>query len=284
MADQKTSQLATLATSDLVSGDWIGVVDVSDTSMAASGTNKKIDAGNIAIKAANTFVDTQTIAPVATNRSGVSVNMPANNTAFALDVTCDGVQSCSLDARPESTLFMLSSRALNNNVPGPRMAIGRNDNAGPAGNASGALQFQRANNSAMRVWVDDSGILRIHTAAPTGSTGSATVSDTAGTVIGAQTSSRDAKNVQDELSDIVDVIAAIRQGAEAVKRFTYKSDAFQGAEFEGVIIDDAPRYGMDCDEDHPAGKSLNVVTAIGDLLRAVAHLTDRVEALEARLA
>src|SRR5690606_2607584 len=61
MADLKISQLDTLATSSLASGDWAVVVDVSDTSMAASGTTKKINAGNLAaIDKANTFTALQT--------------------------------------------------------------------------------------------------------------------------------------------------------------------------------------------------------------------------------
>lgn len=49
MADSKISALGELVTSQIASGDWIPIVDVSDTSMAASGTNKKIDANNVAV-------------------------------------------------------------------------------------------------------------------------------------------------------------------------------------------------------------------------------------------
>lgn len=49
MADSKISALDELVTSQIASGDWIPIVDVSDTSMAASGTNKKIDANNVAV-------------------------------------------------------------------------------------------------------------------------------------------------------------------------------------------------------------------------------------------
>lgn len=73
-------------------------------------------------------------------------------------------------------------------------------------------------------------------------------------------------------------------GLWAVRGFTYKSGAFQGARFEGVVVDYAPAYGMDRDTEHPAGKSLNEVNILGDLLRAVAYLTERVTALETELA
>lgn len=48
MADTKISQLTTLAAASIVDGDWVPVVDTSDTSMAATGTTKKVDAGSFA--------------------------------------------------------------------------------------------------------------------------------------------------------------------------------------------------------------------------------------------
>ena len=47
MADTKISALTTLADASLASGDYFVVVDVSDTSMAASGTTKKIAASGV---------------------------------------------------------------------------------------------------------------------------------------------------------------------------------------------------------------------------------------------
>jgi hypothetical protein len=62
MADSKISALAALATSAIAAGDLIPIVDVSDTSMSGSGTNKVIDAGNVAVvDKANTFTADQSI-------------------------------------------------------------------------------------------------------------------------------------------------------------------------------------------------------------------------------
>lgn len=55
MADTKISQLTTLAAASVVSGDWIPIVDVSDTSMAATGTTKKLGATMALTNIANTF-------------------------------------------------------------------------------------------------------------------------------------------------------------------------------------------------------------------------------------
>lgn len=52
------------------------------------------------------------------------------------------------------------------------------------------------------------------------------------------------------------VLASVQRGAEAVRRFTYKSGAYNGEEFSGIVTDYAPRYGMDRDEKRPAGRSL----------------------------
>lgn len=49
MADLKISQLDELVTSLIASGDWVPTVDVSDTSMAATGTTKKIDASKLVL-------------------------------------------------------------------------------------------------------------------------------------------------------------------------------------------------------------------------------------------
>ncbi len=42
MADQKISQLNSLTGANTASGDLVTVVDISDTTMGASGTNKKM--------------------------------------------------------------------------------------------------------------------------------------------------------------------------------------------------------------------------------------------------
>lgn len=49
MADQKITDLDALVGADVASGDLVPIVDVSDTTMAASGTNKGITAAELAI-------------------------------------------------------------------------------------------------------------------------------------------------------------------------------------------------------------------------------------------
>jgi len=170
---------------------------------------------------------------------------------------------------------------------GPMLYIGRNTNATTP--APGALYIGKVNPFGnCYLWPDDSGIWRTALNAAVTS-----ANRNGGTVVGAQTSALDAKDLIGEVASIEDVLKAVQKGAKAVRRFKYKaqntdsrdeetkrtrSRPFNGEAFEGVVIDFAPRYGMDEDEAHPAGKSLNMVNAIGDLLRAVAWLVEREKA------
>lgn len=252
MANRTLTQATSLAGVDIASNDELWIWDVT---AAALRKCTRADLIGGVITGGGT---------VATN--GFTLTVPANGVAAVL---------------PTSTSnFTLAGANLGNNVAGRAFFAGNNTNAGTEGPSSGWIGFLRATSAQSVLWPDTSGNLRIHTTAPTGSTGSPTVPDTAGVVVGTQTSSLDSKNVQGEAAPIDEVLAAVRQGAEAVRRFVYKSGAYNGEEFSGVVVDYAPRYGMDRDADHPAGKSLNVITAIGDLLMAVANLTERVEALE----
>ena len=57
MADKKISGLTSITGAQLAGGDLLPVVDVDDTTMAASGTNKKITVTEFLTKVGTTFVD-----------------------------------------------------------------------------------------------------------------------------------------------------------------------------------------------------------------------------------
>lgn len=155
---------------------------------------------------------------------------------------------------------------------GCNVNLGRNSNASTPGAAY--IQMRGRGDGPNYLWPDASGNLRINTTEPV------YASDTAGTVVGTQTSSLDAKAIIGDPISINDVLAAIHIGASAVRRFVYKDGSFNNEEFSGIVTDFAPRYGMDRDQEHPSGKTLNLITIVGDLLMAVANLTDRVRELE----
>jgi len=261
--------IADLATMTTVgSGDYLVVSD--------SGVDKKIDA---------TLVPwTNTISYFARQ---VSLNLPNNSgeAGFNVEVTTgvasnqrayrwayNGTVRGYISVTAATNQFLLNGFD-NGSGDGPNIVVGHNSNASTP--AAGYIHLINRGGTGYRIWPDATGLLRIHTANPTSAT------DTAGTVVGAQTSSKDAKTQRGKPDDAAAILAHIAEGAKAVRRFVYKNGAFGGEEFSGLIVDYAPRYGMDADADHPAGKSLNVPNAIGDLMIAVDYLARRVAALEA---
>lgn len=253
------TDLATLT--GVADGDYLVVSDTSD-----SATDKKITRANLLGSTTATF------APTSTTENGIVINMPASNTANAIAWRYNGGSRVILRTQATYT-DMVFDQVDGGAGVGPYITLSNNSNATTP--AAGHVRMQDKGGTTYRVWPDDSGNLRIGTSDPTNA------NDTSGTVIGAQTSSLSAKNITGEPLLSVDVLAAVQAGADAVRRFTYRDGSFNGEEFSGVVVDYAPRYGMDRDADHPAGKSLNVVTVIGDLLLAVANLAERVAVLEA---
>ena len=75
-----------------------------------------------------------------------------------------------------------------NDNPGAILFAFRNTNAGSEGPAAPVLLLEMANSVTACYWTDITGKLRINTNPPTGSSGTPTVADTAGAVVGDQTS------------------------------------------------------------------------------------------------
>jgi len=190
-----------------------------------------------------------------------------------------GIQT--FDSTIVGYVIALNPRAAGAGQRGSNILLGINTTDG----APGTLVYQTSSGSggtSAYTWSDDSGVLRIKRGFsgdwPTGAN-----RNTDGVAVGTQTSSLDAKDVLEELTPIDQVLAFVAAGAEAVRRFTYKSGQSNFEEFEGVIVDYAGRYGTDRDEEHPHGKSLNTVNATGDLLRAVDWLVSENAKLQGRL-
>jgi hypothetical protein len=84
-----------------------------------------------------------------------------------------------------TTILDIGSSDLGSGAAGPIITVGRNTNATNTG--AGSINLQQKDGTAGYVWQDDAGNVRIHTAAPTHA------NDTAGTVIGTQSSTRETK-------------------------------------------------------------------------------------------
>lgn len=256
------TDLSTLTT--IADGDYLVVSN--------SGTDKKITRANLLGSAAVTFTQAVTAVPASASVQGIKVEMPASNTGYPLWITQDGNNRLLHQSNDTANKLTLYSDDYGGNN-GSGLMLGRDSNASQPSPAY--VLMEPGNGTAYYLWVDNNGTFRIHTAQPTYST------ENGGTVVGSQSSSLDAKNIVGDPLPIEAVQAAVKAGADAVRRFTYKSGAYNEQEFSGVVTDYAPRYGMDRDDAHPAGKSLNPITAIGDLLIVVANLSDRLAALEA---
>ena len=255
----KKHAAAYLARSDGSSGNKLITGSGRELTVAATGTAALLGT-------AQTFTATQTV-------SGVAVNLARSGAELAnFYATVGGT----LLGQLYNSGLVFYAQDLGVGAAGCALVAGANSNGTQGG--AGFVTMGSRTAVGYRIWPDASGNLRINTGDPT------YANDTAGTVVGTQPASLDSKNVQPGITNIEAVLERIAIGAGAVRRFVYKSGAFGGEEFEGVVVDYAAAYGMDRDEAHPAGKSLNEINILGDLLRAVAYLSERVAALEAQLA
>lgn len=140
--------------------------------------------------------------------------------------------------------------------------------------APGCIEiYDRTSVFAHGIWVDSTGMARVSaagTGCPTETTG-----DLIGTVIGTQVSTRASKNI---LSDFVSNEEALRTLVNTpVYNFNYKSGAYNGETFTGIVIEDNPLFGMD------NGKSFNPITTFGYTVAAIKQLEAEIAALKAAM-
>jgi hypothetical protein len=222
-----------------------GITFTGSTSTASFAGDLDMNGGDI------TDTATITLAP-AVGASAVSVTTPTNQTFPGVSL---GAANCGSSY-------------------GPFLQIGHNNNGSTP--SAAWLRMYRRDGSTGDLWVDASGKLRIGAA-----TAVTNATDTGGTVVGSQSSSLDTKHVIEAFTDYSSALNAIVDAP--LYDFTYKSGAFGGQRFTGIVTDYAPVFGMDRDETHPAGKSLNEITAHGYTFAAIKALHARIEQLEERV-
>jgi len=296
MANTKVSALTAYG-AQLAPGDLIPMVDVSDTTQAASGTTKKVAAAYFALTAgatavitgggtialggftltvpatgtaallatANTFTAANSFVPASTGTVGVNINMPTSTSAAAVVAAYNGTTRARLSVAAADTLLALDEFD-NGASTGCRIVVGRNNHSGTQ--APGFVFFQLTDGNYCPLWADTSGNIR------TAAVNTQPTSGTTGTVVGTQTSSADAKNISDTLPRVFDAVWGILHAAKyGLRAWDYKTGAYNNEFFpNGLVTDLAPRYGMDRDQEHPHGKSLNTPVAIGDLVATVAAI------------
>lgn len=261
--------------------DQFVIVDVSDTTEAATGTTKKLAASRVArTGTTNTFTGTQNINAATAAAVALSVGTQATPTQPAQEWKNNGVQRAFLDIG--DTVTKLDLRAFDNGSGvGPYLLIRRNNNASTP--AAGHLVTENRGGAAYYSWVDNTGVMRLHTSAPTNA------NDTAGTVIGTQTSWHETKEQIAEW-DGAEALDAIR----ALTLYSYQmiEDGHQTPDgdkptYYGIVITDEDRaanawFGLGYAENQiPA---LNDRNLIGYTLAAIRHGGDIIEALQAQVA
>lgn len=247
-----------------------------DASAGSTDKDRKVNISKFAVLAnANTFSNTQTMGPSTVSVIPLVVNSPTSASVVALDFQ----QATTPYARffppalSENSL-LIATRDMSA-LRGPGIAIGRNSNGSTP--AAGRLILTARDDTSYRIWPDVSGNLRIWGAGdPT------YANDASGTVVGAQTSSLDSKDVIGEFTNYDGALAAIL--ATPLHDFKYKSGAYNGERFTGIITDYAPIFGMDRDKEHPAGKSLNDITGFGYTIAALKAVVRRLIEVERKLA
>jgi len=296
VANTKITALSSYA-AQLAAGDLLPFVDISDTSQAASGTTKKVAAGYFGLTDGSTtlFTGGGTIAlggfTLTVPATGTAALRGANNTfsgtntfsganTFTTTQTIAVVSAASLGliitppASATGDAIRVSSADLGSGLSGPFISLGRNSNAT---GRSGYMRIVGAGGNSNDIWPDNSatpGVLRIGNA-----TGTAT--DLAGSVVGAQTSSLDQKDVIGEFTDINAALDVILD--TPLFEFYYKDERLGKPKFLGIITDYSPIFGADPDEAHPNGRILNEVNAHGYAMAAIKALAARIRALEAKL-
>ena len=241
------------------STDLVAVWDV------AGGATKKSTLAQIAtysgaamLAVQQTFTKRQAITPDSAGGNALTITLPTNNGASYYPIRVEPFD--------------------NGTGPGSGFMFGNNNNGSTP--ASAFMRLLRNSGTSSYVWSDSTMVMRVHTAPPSSGGG---VTDTAGTVIGAQTSHADYKQILGEPVDDGAALDNLIAAAAQVKRFVYKDGRLNGEEFSGVVLDGAElnRYGADPDSEHPAGRILNEVNIAGDLMLAMRELDRRLRVLEA---
>jgi hypothetical protein len=149
------------------------------------------------------------------------------------------------------------------------LVIGHNTSGTPA---PGTLILNTKAGVAYYEWVDTGGLARVGTTLPNNAN-----SDTTGTIIGTQTSTRDAKTLLGAGIAPREALAMLLQ--TPVHKFQYKWGEYGGTVFHGIVADECPALMMDPSPLHPEGRSFNPVSATGYVIQSIKALEDEIATL-----
>ena len=215
------------------------------------------------------FLDTTT------NYTAGKLQSWRNNGSEKASITYEGGLTLSGDISLSDGLRQITMDSADNGTGvGPHVTINRNNNASTP--AAGYVNLYDNGNFRRSIWPDSSGNLRIHTFEPTNA------NDTAGTVVGTQTSdAKHKKNVRPWTPE--GALAAILELRSQLKSFRYKSNSLYGDRvLHGLVIEKEDRGAWwTANTDHEDGVAvLNEIALWGRMIAATGELADRLKALE----
>ena len=235
---------------------------------AIAGTNN-LSGGDLTLKSGtSTGTGTSSLhfLTATAGNSGSTDNTPTEK------MTILGSGNVGINVTSPSTILEIGSSDLGNGVAGPVITLGRNTNATNTG--AGSLNFLSKTGTAGYVWQDAAGNLRINTSSPSNA------NDTAGTVIGAQTSTRETKQ---DIIDYTDYNGSLNMVLNApLHKFRYIK------EVEGYGTDSPlakTRIGYIADEVDPAfmvGNVIDQVSVNGILMASIKALNLKINNLPAK--
>ena len=213
-----------------------------------------------------------TVLAAATTTKALLLNTPASSVAAIQEWQYNGSIAVGLNVfATERSLTLVQFD--NGSAQGCNIDIRRNSNVSTP--AAGFLGLMNLGGTGYRIWPDTSGLLRIHTADPTNA------NDTAGTIVGTQSSYVAAKLLDVELPDLWESLYHVVEAAGKLRGFRYRNGAYNNEHYPiGIITDTSPRYGMDRSLEFPQGKSLNIPVCTGDLFASIAIIDERLSKLE----
>jgi hypothetical protein len=200
--------------------------------------------------------------------TNVNVNCAGLCVKTAGSVGANAILACASGNQSRLVLFddgqlHLPSNTFAANAPGRLLIVGRN--AAGAEPGAGAINLVTANNDAGVIWVDGTSVLRIWGSRPTWTT------DQSGVVVGTQASRLKAKNIMREWINPFPALQEILK--TRVVDFTYKSHAYNGTQFTGIVSDWSPVFSMD------EGRSFNPISAFGYTVEAIKALYSLIQEL-----
>lgn len=222
-------------------------------------------AGNLMLSNATGTTDLATAAALTV---GAALTVTTSLTVSNGSITAKGPLTLNGTSSGQPVMQISSGAFGTGLVTGAILGAGRNTSGSTA---AGAVAMTAKGGTNYYTWPDNTGVLRIHTSAPTEN---GTVSDTAGTVVGTQTSTRASKIIDGRFTDTKKALRTLLR--TPLYRFRYKSGAYNRQRFVGITTDDSPAFGMD------KGRSFNPVSAFGFTVAAIQELAARLAALEAR--